>query len=276
MSYDLFFDAESGKKINAKSFAAYFTERANYRVENGPAWYGNEDTGVYFIFDEPADGVMAFNLNYFRPHVFGLEAAVELEKFGAAFGMSVHDEQEDGPEGPFARERFLRGWNEGNRLAYRAMLKEQTEPVLTWPAKRIQETWEWNFGRPPEQERVGENLFVPAIFAVELEGEVKSVAIWPPECSILLPAVDAVLLPCEQKGKGSEELALVEWAEVSASVSGYQVPGTGLARFRLEFEQWPPEMAAFLAKRREAVGELKGVGLDTILDQELVEEAGGG
>jgi hypothetical protein len=273
MSYDLFFEAGSGKKIDKKSFAAYFKKRANYKVGNGQAVYENEDTGVYFIFDEPTDGAVAFTLNYFRPHVFGLEAAIELEKFDEAFGMTVIDEQDEGmEEGTFSKERFLKGWNDGNRLAYKAMLKEQTEPVHTWPAKRIGEVWEWNYGRATEQERVGEGMFVPGIFAVELDGQTKSVAVWPPECTILMPEVDAVLLPCVQKGKGSEEMALVRWEEIHPVVKKYQEKGAGLARYRLEFEEWPPEIAAFLDRKRKAVGELKGVGMDEVLDEEIVEE----
>ena len=173
MSHDLYFQA--GKELDKKSFAAYFKQRAHYQLGKGQALYQNEDTGVYFIFDEPEDGVVAFNLNYFRPHVFGLEAAVELEQFGTAFGAAVFDAQgDDAEEKPFSRERFLQSWNEGNRFGYRAMLKEQSKPVFTWPARRIEEVWEWNYTRPLE--RVSENVFVPAIFAVEVEGEAKSVA----------------------------------------------------------------------------------------------------
>jgi len=56
MSYDLFFEAGPGKKLDRKSFQAHFKSRANYQVGNGQAIYRNEDTGVYFIFDEPGRG----------------------------------------------------------------------------------------------------------------------------------------------------------------------------------------------------------------------------
>ena len=46
MSYDLFFTARAGKKLDKKSFAAHFAGRANYHVENGQALYQNEDTGL--------------------------------------------------------------------------------------------------------------------------------------------------------------------------------------------------------------------------------------
>jgi hypothetical protein len=273
MSYDLYFEAGPGKKLDRKSFTAYFKERPNYQLANGQVLYQNEDTGVYFIFDEPAEGVVAFALNFFRPHTFGLEAGFELEAFAKAFEAEAMDESGEG--GPFDKRAFFKSWHEGNRFGYRAMLAEADGgPVHTWPAKRLREVWEWNYARPAEAARVGEDVFVPGIFAIDVDGEVLSVAIWPPECPILLPAVDGVLVPLAQQGKGTEDLALVRWADVLPVVKPYAEKGAGLARYRLAFEgEWPAAVAAFLDKRRKAAGELKGVGFDELLDRESVEEA---
>jgi hypothetical protein len=273
MSYDLFFEAGRGKTLDKKSFATYFKSRASYQVGNGQAIYQNEDTGVYFIFDEPEDGVVAFNLNLFRPHVFGLEAAPELEQFAKAFAATVTDPQ-GAMEGAFSKEAFVRGWNEANRFAYRSM-QEQDGPTHTWPAKKIREVWEWNYGLAEQRAREGEELFVPTIFAIDVKGEARSVVIWPPDCTILMPVVDAVLVPLAQSGKESEELALVPWAEVSAMVRPYQDKSSGIARYRLAFQEWPSDIAGFLAKKRKAVGEMKGVGMDEILDRELVQVISG-
>src|SRR5687767_8514009 len=99
MSYDLMLaGGRGGKKLDKKSFAAHFKGRRNYEVGKGQAVYQNENTGVYFVFDEPADGFVAFNLNYFRPHVFGLEAAIELEAFAKAFdAQAVYESGDEGP-----------------------------------------------------------------------------------------------------------------------------------------------------------------------------------
>jgi hypothetical protein len=274
MSYDLMFSAGNGKKLDKKAFKAYFRDRRNYQLGEGQAIYQNEDTGVYFIFDEPDNGVVAFNLNYFRPHIFGLEAAPELEQFAEAFAAIVTDPQgEIEDPGTFRREPFLRGWNAGNQFAYRAMLKEQTGPVYTWPSQRIRAVWEWNYLRSTEQERVGENVFVPAIFVVEMSGEILSMAIWPPDCAILLPAVDAVLVPLAQAGKQSEELAPVRWGEVLPIVQPYLEDGAGLARYLLAFEKWPDQITEFLTRERSAMEGTNGIPLDQLLDQELVAEA---
>jgi len=274
MSYDLFFEAGPGKKLDKKTFAAYFKSRANYQVGNGQAIYQNEDTGVYFIFDEPEEGVAPFNLNLFRPHVFALEAATELEQFVKAFAASVSDPQ-GAMEEKFSSSDFIRGWNEANTFAYRSMMGQQDAPPHTWLAKKIREVWEWNYGLAAQREREGEAVFAPTIFAIEVNGEARSVVIWPPDCVILMPAVDGVLVPVAQSGKESEELALVPWTEVFAVVRPYLESATGIKRYRMVFEDWPSEVAGFLAKKRKALGKMKGVGLDEILDRELVEEAKG-
>jgi hypothetical protein len=220
---------------------------------------------------------VAFNLNYFRPHVFGLEAAPELEAFAQAFDAAAGDPQgEMAEDGTFTQDGFLKGWNAGNAFAYRAMLKEQTEPVHTWPTRKIRAVWDWNYGQGARQAQVGENVFVPTIFAIEQNGEVASVAIWPPDCAILMPAVDAVLVPVAQNGKESEHLSLVSWEEIRAIAEVHQVEADGLARYRLAFEAWPAEIAEFLARPRQRTSPIKGIALDQVLDRELVEEANKG
>jgi hypothetical protein len=275
MSYDLYIDG--GKKLDKKSFANHFKGRANYKVSKQQAIYENEDTAVHFIFDAPEEGIAPFNLNYFRPHVFGLEAAIELQAFADAFGATVVDPQgDDGEEpGPFNREKFLKAWNDGNQFAYKSLLKEQDEPVYTWPSKQIREIWDWNYGRPPNENRVVDDMFVPGIFAVaSSEGQALTVAIWPPECPVLLPQVDFVLVPVGQTGKESEDTALASWQEILPVLAPYQDSASvGLARYRLGFETWPPEIAAFLSQKREPVGQLDGIGLDQILDREMIEAA---
>ncbi|HEV8377428.1 MAG TPA: hypothetical protein VGP99_01155 [Tepidisphaeraceae bacterium] len=271
MSYDLYFEAGRGKTLDKKSFQTYFKSRANYQVGNGQALYQNEDTGVYFIFDEPEDGVVAFNLNFFRPHVFGLEAAPELEQFSKSFATRVADPQ--GGMEVFSTEAFLRGWNDGNRFAYRSMMKDQNGPIHTWPAKKIREVWEWNYNLAEQRQREGENIFTPTIFAIDVDGEACSVAIWPPDCAILMPAVDAVMVPLAQSGKESDELGLVKWEEVFAVARPYLENAKGLKRYRMAFKEWPSDVAGFLGKKRKAVGELKGIGMDEILDREMVQES---
>jgi len=266
MSYDLSFDVGAG--FNKKSFAAYFRQRRNYEVANEQAIYQNENTGVYFIFDAPEDGVVSFNLNFYRPHVFGLEAAIELEAFARATGAAATDEAGDlGSGGSFETQKFLRNWNEGNRFACKVMAKDM-DRVYTWPARRIREIWDWNYSRPAEDEFEEGDVFVPGIFAIEENNQAISVAVWPPHCPILLPQVDAVLVPINIDDEDCDA-AKVPWEELAALVKPYQESAAGIARYRMALDPWPAAIDAFFAKRRQAM-KPNGISMDQVLDRELV------
>jgi hypothetical protein len=134
MSYDLYFRPRTGE-LTESAFNAYFRDRPHYKMEGAQAWYQNEDTGVYFLFErqdsepQPDDEGEAFpatlNVNYFRPSYFGLEAQPEVTAFVRAFDMTVSDPQLDGMgEGEYVAERFLTGWNKGNEFGYEAILRD--------------------------------------------------------------------------------------------------------------------------------------------------------
>src|SRR5262249_49440382 len=142
---------------------------------------------------------------------------------GKAFDAIVHDPQSDETdEQPrFERDRFLQTWNEANQFAYRSFLNKPDRPVYyTWASQRLRDTWEWNYGRPPEG--VAEDMFVPGVFAVAAAGgEPLSIAVWPPRCTILLPQVDYVLVPIDHDDEKSDT-ALVAWQEIAPVVAPYQ------------------------------------------------------
>ena len=95
MSYDLFLKPRNGV-IDRTALTQYFANRPGYKTEAGKARYINEETGVYFYFnfaekpavdidqsddegpDETLDYPVAFNLNYYQPSFFVLEAEPEV------------------------------------------------------------------------------------------------------------------------------------------------------------------------------------------------------
>src|SRR5689334_4236837 len=98
MSYDLYFRHRSGTDaLTPSQFAAYFHGRPYYTVSETQAWYEHPATGVYFSFsydviegdaDESLPGAedrtsVSFNLNYYRPHTFGLEAEPEVRRLSS-------------------------------------------------------------------------------------------------------------------------------------------------------------------------------------------------
>src|SRR5688572_31895375 len=175
VSYDLFLYPRNGTSI--EEIRAHFSSRPNYQVTESQALYESATTGVYFSFsiqDESID----FNINYFRPHVFALEAEPELSLLMQRFDFKMLDPQSDGMgEGPYSAEGFLRGWNAGNRFAHRAMLSHDVRPrdLRSLPEQTIHGVWSWNYHKPAYEDllcsvemTVG---YVPTIMLLERDRE---------------------------------------------------------------------------------------------------------
>ena len=175
MSYDLYFTTP---KVSRADFEGYFATRPNYEVANDEAMYGNDDTGVYFSFmhndgppedEDDFDYTVAFNMNYYRPHFFALEAEPEIRAFVDRFSCGVHDDQMDGMgEGAYSREGFLSGWNGGNEFAHRAFLSSEGEPtppdhVWSKPTDELERIWQWNHAKESRQNLIQEDIFIPRI-----------------------------------------------------------------------------------------------------------------
>src|SRR5947209_13417532 len=120
MSYDLYLHPRQGQPaLEREALLAHF---AGDRFENdgNEIRYSNRDTGVYFHltwYDGSAGGdgyrsrpYVHFNVNYFRPHTFALEAARVLGPLVKRFDLVVDDRQTDGMgQGEYSEEGFLRG-----------------------------------------------------------------------------------------------------------------------------------------------------------------------
>jgi len=209
MSYDLYLFP---REISAAAdFENYFTGRRNYEVrgDGRTAHYHNPVTGVYFTFsylpaasaDDLAREIaksanlandpdwrahrtrasIHFNMSYFRPHVFGVEAVSEVEALVTAFQCDVQDDQVDGMgTGPFTREGFVRAWNAGNRFDYSVFAAHGEPPagpedlmavaarqgLMVVSSQRIADVWSWNVGQEQIQKMLagkGLDIFVPRI-----------------------------------------------------------------------------------------------------------------
>lgn len=168
MSYDLYLRPDA---FDADTIRDWFMARPNHEVEDGQVTYANPETGVYFTFHidervvdhEGAGGPsVAFNMNYFRPHTFALEAEPEVAAFLARFPSRIDDPQLMG-DSPYTRDGFLEGWNYGNRSTFAIMATQGLpRPHAADPA-RVEAAWAWNYGRARLQAEAGENLFVPKI-----------------------------------------------------------------------------------------------------------------
>ena len=296
MSYDLFFRSRSGSRaITPESFHEYFRARQHYTVHETQAWYSNEDTGVYFSFelpgerepldleDEDAEGFLpedaSFNLNYFRPHIFGLEAEPELSAFVKAFDPLIEDPQVGGMgEGPYSPEGFLIGWNRGNAFSYSAVAASGTadKPQMSLPAAAIESIWRWNIERAVLQQRLGDSIFVPRVMFHASEGKALSFMVWTDGMAALLPAVDTVLVVRAQLApwrifRRKQDIAVLPWAEVDRVTAAYPVESGALPFKRLHYPTRPKEIERWISSLPTANVLPQGIGIDQVLGRELLD-----
>ncbi|WP_442510515.1 hypothetical protein SH528x_002140 [Novipirellula sp. SH528] len=274
MSYDLFLKSDS-TTLTTDEFESYFNARPYYTLSNAQAFYENQDTGVYFFFDYAPDelGTVAFNLNYYRPHFFGLEAAPEVAEFISAFNLTVEDPQTDGMgDGPFSIDGFLRGWNAGNRFGYRAILSQDERPeTQVYPTAELERTWRWNLNRAALQNRMGELLFVPKFMFYKGQTQARSAVVWPDACPIFMPKADIVIVLRDDLFNTTDrEVTVVEWPEIKSVVQAFPVDEEH-GHFRLDYEVTPDSVAQFIRALPIVPQEPdSGLAYDSVLNAELV------
>jgi hypothetical protein len=296
MSYDLFFRARSSVvSLTRDKFAGYFGKRKCYELNESQAWYSNDDTGVYFVFeynepdsdddpDEELDDTLlpvSFNLNYFRPHPFGLEAELEVSSFVKEFDLTVSDPQTSGMgDGEYSAEGFLRGWNAGNEFGYRGIVNQDTTALrLAVPADKIETVWRWNYHRETRQCEIGDNIFVPKIFFFNINGQLRTGLAWADGIPILLPEVDLLLVPRKHFARRrlfrspATDIVVFSWAKLQPILNRFRrVPGEPSC-YELFYEETPSDIEQLFRKAIPPTEMPQGVAFDQVLDQELLDDA---
>jgi hypothetical protein len=287
MSYDLFFkQRNAGPAPTTSDFAEYFSGRSNYESGEGQMIYQNEATGVYFIFDigeqedeEPGLLPVTFNLNYFRPHIFGLEAEPELTAFVRQFDLTVFDPQTDGMgDGEYSPEGFLRGWNTGNAFGYRSILQQNpNEKLLTLPTAWIEACWRWNLAKDELQNQFGEDVFVPRYLFLQREGRAVPTVVWPDGIPIAIPQAELVLI--QRKDvlpkrffRSVEDVVWADWETVREIVEQYPLEQGALPYRLLNYPSVPEEIVTWLKQLQPSNEEIEAIGTDKILNAELVQQ----
>jgi len=282
MSYDLFLKPES-QALSQEQFTGWFESRPNYTIQQQQAWYENDDTGVYFSFDYDSEqgGSVAFNMNYLRPHIFGLEAAPELAAFIAAFDLSIDDPQVGGMgEGPFSEEGFVKSWNGGNRFGYQSILTtDETNEIPVRSTADIERTWRWNRHRNTLQAAVGDVMWIPRIMHMQGTSSVITVAVWPDACPTMLPRVDRIILLREmlavhprKPGDEESEATIVDWSRLADLVESYPYdPEHGC--YCLEYDVSPEALVCLIQSLPiDTPDRDKFLSPDSVLNAELVAE----
>ena len=285
MSYDLFF---TEPKITLEQFSAYFSGRRHYTVKDGQALYENEDTGVYFWFDylddseggpEAPGGSVSFGLNFIRPHFFALEAEPEVRHVVDYFGFKVYDPQPHGMgNGPYSREAFLDGWNRGNEFAHYSIMNwgNPPRPIYARPREELEAIWRWNYARQQLQSRLGDDIFVPKIMFVEIEGSAHSVVVWPDVIPIWIPQVDTIIILRQKLAprrlfKQESDICLVPFSEMHHFLKPFESTEHSLPSYHLSYTQPPKALKSFVKALHPYKDDLQGIPMDRVLDRELVE-----
>ena len=305
MSYDLFFRFRPGAlHASASEILDFFKSRPGYECSETQAWYSNETTGVYFSFEieergtaeeageqfdeeapppDPDAAPVSFNINYYRPHFFGLEAEPELTLFVKLFDLLVSDPQVSGMgDGEYTPEGFLAGWNAGNVVGYRAAAAsiEDEKPHLL-PTAVLERIWRWNYTRPNRAEALGDETYVPRIFHFQKDGQLQSGIVWGDAMPILIPRVDLILAPREKLAprrffKAQEDKVLCTWGEIEPLLTTFPQVNDYLPAWRLSYREIPRAIEAFFRSHEpllDTSAGMKIVAMDLVLNAEIYEEA---
>lgn len=288
MSYDLFFRPRSSE-IDEEAFEQYFLSRPHYKVDLPQAWYQNEDTGVYFVFelkleheadaDEDDTSPVSLNINYFRPSYFILEAEPEVTAFVHAFDMTVSDPQMHGMgEREYNPALLKSGWNHGNDFGYSAILREpqNRSTVFSLPAAALMKAWSWNLGRHQLQNKLGDNVFVPRVLFVNIEGQAVTTAVWPDGIPIAVPEVDILLVPRKELAprrflRRVEDRALVSLNDARTVLEQHGKRRTGDILV-LDYSSPPGEIVKYVQSLPADTRDIQGLAADQVLDREIVEK----
>jgi hypothetical protein len=237
VGYDLVLRPRADE-LDEDAFLEYFDDRRYFRFpDEDPdvAAYFNPSTEVYFHFrwTEPCaaepKGALEFAINFYRPPSFAIEAETELADVIEALDLAVEDSQTDGIRGDvYDGDRFLAGWQHGNRAAYRAVLAE-ADPPKPWhlPVDQLERIWRWNFTYQEIEEANGGTYAASLIcYATYDEKALVKVASFSLEKALLLPKVDHVFV--KREGRGT----FVTWDEIANALG--LVDGN-----RVDHDPWP-------------------------------------
>jgi hypothetical protein len=309
MSYDLFFlRRPTSAAVPAEALLAYFTHRPNYAVKNRQAWYENESTGVYFSFDltsddeadsEPDDSDespeapvddlvpvgLSFNMNYFRPHFFALEAEPELTALVEHFSLLVDDPQSEGMgRGAYSRDGFLRSWNAGNAFGHSAIVSQTTKddaPATSFdalPSSALENAWAWNFRRDARQSTLGDDVFVPGIRLVRHEGRPKTFVVWGDAIPIALPEVDLLVLVRDELAPRrlfvkKQDICLVSFSALRPLLTLARRVEDGVPYHLFQYDAPPSRLIEFFRSQQAFSEQLDGLPFDKVLSREVLDRA---
>lgn len=290
MSYDLYLKPRSGS-LGRAAFDAHFADNPLFDIGETEVTYQNEATGTYFAFgwqdvgsthaegEDPESAYpIWFNLNFFRPSTFALEAAPHVTALVRAFDLVVSDPQASGMgEGDFSVEGFFAGWNAGNEWAIASIIEKHgvDEHGGLLPQSEIHRTWQWNLRKPLREaalEQRGIDRFVPTRMYARVGGRVASMIVWPDGIPFESAPTDYVLVIREELAPRSflrpkPDRVLLRWSDLAPVIDLHGASDAD-GVVALTYERVPRDVATFVKKLPAQDPEIAVLSPDRVLDAE--------
>jgi len=205
VSHKAYLVPRRGSSVSVSDVRNHLMGRGWYTFHGPHGDYLNSRTGVHFAIDVPpalegdlsGSAIACMSVDYFRPHVFGLEAEFELAKLVDALDLFVVEPgSPDTAPRAHDRDAFLDAWDDGNAAMCDAMLAQEGAAAArhTLPIESLNRAWRWNLNARSLQDSLGWNGTCPRIEFVEHAGGVATAVEWPNGLSIVLPEVDLYLI----------------------------------------------------------------------------------
>lgn len=186
----------------------YFDSRPHFSIQGDEIEYHNQHTGVFFFLtcDVAAFPVLGqrvrsirFIINYGRAGFFALESEQVLAKIVKAFQPRIEDDQIEGMGyGRYSSDGFIRGWEFGNLLMARFLIKGDDHFAKfrrrILPRERLLQAWRWNLETDPDWPKVEGHHRPRLMCAGETEDGFKMGVVWPFRLPVALPRADYVIL----------------------------------------------------------------------------------
>lgn len=247
MSFDLLFytsgprgphSSSAGNDVQEESLErrmrAWLAEAANVRTwarDRGfQASYENADTGVSFTFlhspgregggqpPEPyAYTGLSISVPCVRPIFFGMEAVVLVRALCRDFGFTVLDPQADGDGAktarPYSGEDLIMSWSRTNAATIESLLPAMRKKPLVMSRDKAIAWWRYQMLCGQMEHGTGEGTWLPHAHVVfdEAECQLRTMTVWLPETTQLLPDFDYVLMKLPPKRGSTEPEARLVW-----------------------------------------------------------------
>jgi hypothetical protein len=229
--------------------------------------------------DDPLKNACAtFNLNFFRPHVFALEAIPEISEFVDAFELEVSEG--DSIPKQFSPQHFQDQWSVGNACAYKGLRNEAAPKLL--PAIEIERVWRWNMARGDYQERIGESLFVPKLFYFGWQESLVTGVVWPDGIPMALPPCDIVWIMRKEIAarsffgiaKKRSTYAIVRYSEVTGLPAPFRRTDTPFPHLLLQYDRPPKVIIEYLNRFPASETKPEAIPTDHVLNREIWDANG--